>query len=97
MGLKGPLITTPSTSLFLRPGGAQEQLGPEELGQVLGQVLGPRHEVRRIEARDGREEERRQVACGGEALLDDGAQIVEGIGPQERGEVEPQELAGSRS
>ena len=72
--------------------GAQEQLGPEELGQVFGQVLGPRHEVRRIEARDGREEERRQVAHGGEALLDDRAQIVEGIGPQERGEVEPQEL-----
>ena len=80
--------------------GAQEQLGPEELGQVFGQVfgqvLGPRHEVRRIEARDGREEERRQVAHGGEALFDDRAQIVEGIGPQELGEVEPQELSGSR-
>src|SRR5215510_2422606 len=26
VGSKGPLITTPSTSLFLRPGGAHEQL-----------------------------------------------------------------------
>ena len=54
-----------------RAGSARKSSSGRKSWPSLGQVLGPRHEVRRIEARDGREEERRQVAHGGEALLDD--------------------------